>query len=150
MRHTPFKITNSCFDGDHFVEIYMEYPYSKFDGINGVDVSFSVRSKTTGAWIVRQAGYITVEVCGEIDFEVPTRIGEVLEVYAHFHHPQMIVCVLEIHRNGDGEVHFFPSTRGWIPAINQRGHSHLRRYLPILSSFSLHSVLNFFTGLVWR
>ncbi|XP_019149910.1 PREDICTED: disease resistance protein TAO1-like [Ipomoea nil] len=99
--HTPINIINSGFDGNE-----------EFDG-----VGVSVRSKTTGAWIVKEPQkYIKFELYEEIEFEVGTRIGEVLEVYAHFHPLQkkMLLCLFEIHRNEDGEVRFFPSKRGLV------------------------------------
>ncbi|XP_031121033.1 TMV resistance protein N-like [Ipomoea triloba] len=102
--HKPIKIINSGgFDGNE-----------KFDG-----VGVSVRSKTTSAWIVKEPlEYIKFKLYEEIEFEVGTRgIGEVLEVYAHFHlleMEKMQLCLFDIHRNEDGEVRFFPSTRGFL------------------------------------
>ncbi|XP_031104404.1 disease resistance protein RPP4-like [Ipomoea triloba] len=82
----------------------------EFDG-----VGVSVRSKTTGAWIVKEPPkHININEFEKIEFEVGTRIGEVLEVYAHLYLLQMekmLLCLFEIHRNEDGEVRFFPSTR---------------------------------------
>ncbi|XP_019149901.1 PREDICTED: TMV resistance protein N-like isoform X3 [Ipomoea nil] len=110
--HTLFLI-NSCFDGNE-----------EFDG-----VGVSVRSKSSGAWIVKEhPKYIKSELYEPIEIEVETirGIGEVLEVYAQIHPPlqkkkkkmqkkmQQLCCLFEIHRNSDGEVRFFPSTRGFV------------------------------------
>ncbi|XP_031127774.1 TMV resistance protein N-like [Ipomoea triloba] len=97
----------------------MLFPLLNDDHINGVGVS--VRSKSSGAWIVKeppQTQYIGIKEYEEIEFEIPTRIEQVMEVYAHFHGVQKILCVVEIHRNRDGEVRFFPSNRGWIAAAS--------------------------------
>ncbi|XP_031121032.1 TMV resistance protein N-like [Ipomoea triloba] len=95
---------------------------SEIDGCNGIRLS--VRSKSSGAWILKEPNYISINVCYNIKvigydsmfFEVPTRMGEVLEVYAEFNSLEMIFCLFEIHRNREGEVRFFPSSRGFIPA----------------------------------
>ncbi|XP_019149898.1 PREDICTED: TMV resistance protein N-like [Ipomoea nil] len=92
------------------------------DACNGIRLS--VRCKSSGAWILKEPNYININVCYNVksitydgmSFEVPTRMGEVLEVYAEFNSLQMIFCLFEIHRNREGEVRFFPSSRGFIPA----------------------------------
>ncbi|XP_031121261.1 disease resistance protein TAO1-like [Ipomoea triloba] len=78
---------------------------------NGVRVR--VRSKTTGAWIVKEPKYIQINGYDKIEFEVPTVIAQVLEVYAEFC-PLQTVCLFEIYRNREEEVRFFPSTRGLL------------------------------------
>ncbi|XP_031121264.1 TMV resistance protein N-like [Ipomoea triloba] len=97
---SSFKIENKWFDCN-----------VEFDG-----VGVSVRSKTNGAWIVKEPPKYD-KWFEEIEFEVETRIGEVLEVYAHFYLLQMEkmqLCLFEIHRNEDGEVRFFPSTSDYV------------------------------------
>ncbi|XP_031117359.1 TMV resistance protein N-like [Ipomoea triloba] len=80
-------------------------------------VRVSIRSRTTGAWIEEGGEYIRFRFneFKRIHFEVPTIIGEVLEVYAQFN-PTEILSIFDIHRNEDGEVRFFPSTRGFQQA----------------------------------
>ncbi|XP_019149906.1 PREDICTED: TMV resistance protein N-like [Ipomoea nil] len=107
--HTPINILNCGFVGNEF---------------DGVGVGVSVRSKSNGAWIVKEPQeYFKFNLYEGIEFEVETRIGEVLEVYAHFHTVQkkMQLCLFEIHRNLDGEVRFFPSTRGFVKIENDDG-----------------------------
>ncbi|XP_019168332.1 PREDICTED: disease resistance protein TAO1-like [Ipomoea nil] len=106
LRHTPINtIINSGFDGN------------EFDG-----VGVSVRSKTTGAWIIKEPKYVKFKLSEKCVIEVGTRTGEVMEVYAHFFHPlqKKMLCVFEIHRNEDGEVRVFPSTRGFVETDGTR------------------------------
>ncbi|XP_019149967.1 PREDICTED: disease resistance protein TAO1-like [Ipomoea nil] len=91
-------------------------PCSEIDDCNGI--RFSARIKSSGAWTIKEHKYINIEPkFSLIIFEVPTVMGEVLEVCAELQaHVNIIFCLFEIHRNREGEVRFFPSTRGSIPA----------------------------------
>ncbi|XP_031121159.1 TMV resistance protein N-like [Ipomoea triloba] len=77
--------------------------------------TLSVRSKSSGAWILKEHSQIIYIH----HFEVPTMMGEVLEVYVELHPLQKIYCLAEIHRNREGEVRVFPSTRGCIPSYKE-------------------------------
>ncbi|XP_031122392.1 TMV resistance protein N-like [Ipomoea triloba] len=110
------------------------------DGGNRIDLS--VRSKSSGAnWILIEPIRRLKRLCF---FEVPTTMmGEELEVYVEVHDWQKIFCVAEIHRNREGELRYFPSTRGCIPSYNKEdgerkrkrkveiGRGGQRRFLPI-------------------
>ncbi|XP_031122162.1 TMV resistance protein N-like [Ipomoea triloba] len=76
-------------------------------------IDLSVRSKSSGAnWILMEKQWDSFVV-------LMTMMGEELEVYVEVHAWQKIFCVAEIHRNREGEVRFFPSTRGCIPSYNK-------------------------------
>ncbi|XP_031122161.1 TMV resistance protein N-like isoform X2 [Ipomoea triloba] len=96
---------------------------SEIDGCNVIRLS--VRSKSSGAWILKERKYFNIEASWDVEYkyfsiEVPTTMmGEVLEVYVEVYPFQKIYCLAEIHRNREGEVRFFPSTRGCIPSYNK-------------------------------
>ncbi|XP_019149887.1 PREDICTED: disease resistance protein TAO1-like [Ipomoea nil] len=125
LRHKqPIRMIHKAFDDDYLYEFEV-----------------SVRNKTTGHWIPMRSthnyfldyrplhcdGTIRLErecpewavekdECKGIRFEVPIMGGEELEleVYAEFDYPSQILCLCELHRDRDGQVCFFPSTRGYL------------------------------------
>ncbi|XP_019149970.1 PREDICTED: uncharacterized protein LOC109146776 isoform X2 [Ipomoea nil] len=106
-------------------------PYNEIDDCNGIRLSAKIKS--SGIWIVKQPNYINFnrELLFAI-YVVPTVMGEVLEVYAEFKsHLQMIFFLFEIHRNREGEVRFFPSTRGCIPSYKEDGQKKRKRKVQI-------------------
>lgn len=120
LRHKkPIRMIHKAFDDDYLYGFHV-----------------TVRNKTTGHWIpLRDHNFLEYRLlhcdgtirleCGwpkwelekdeskGIRFEVPIMGGEELEVYAELD-PSQILCLCELHRDRDGEVRFFPSTRGYL------------------------------------
>ncbi|XP_019170881.1 PREDICTED: TMV resistance protein N-like [Ipomoea nil] len=93
--------------------VYMHSDGFHFGDCNGVRIA--TRSKTSGAsaWVGDEELECSVDQkrkYGRVDFEVAVMVGEVVEVFAEFHHLHTLF-LFEMHRNSDGQLRFFPSTR---------------------------------------
>ncbi|XP_019190264.1 PREDICTED: TMV resistance protein N-like [Ipomoea nil] len=98
-------------------DVWFEIPHNVIDPCSKIEgIDLSVRRKSSGAWILLMESPRTR--FNPAYFEVPTMMGEVLEVYVKFHPLHMIFFAFEIHRNREGEVRFFPSTEAISSTIN--------------------------------